>query len=518
MNAYCRVLEARYVDSVVLMRLAQSLARQDGVDDAAAMMGTDANKALLREGGYLESDVAAGANDLIISVRSESDEAAEAALAGVDQLLTTPTTPTDARGASAPTLDAAILRQPESNLAVISLPGEYAAAEARRALELGLHVFLFSSNVPLEDELELKSIAHDRGLLCMGPDCGTAMIAGKGLGFANAVRRGPVGIVGASGTGIQVIATLLDQLDVGVSHAIGCGSRDLSSAVGGATAVAGLDALLRDDSTEAIVLISKPAPTEVTARLQNVAAKAAKPVIFGFLGDPSGPATLTEVARRAAAAVGSSVPPLPEPLDEKLLDEWRAALAPGQRLIRGLYAGGTLAYEAQLVLRAAGLEVGSNAPLPGSPPLAAVRRGEQHTVVDLGSEEFTRGQPHPMIDARARRRRLLEEAEDPAVAVILLDFVLGYGAAADPAGDLGGTIVEARRTAHAEGRELVILAYLCGTRGDPQGLERQERILRDAAVVLLPTNSAMAETAVRLVARIATPDPVAAAAATGGPP
>jgi len=518
MNAYCRVLEARYVDSVVLMRLAQSLAHQAGVDDAAAMMGTDANKAVLREGGYLRGDVAAGANDLIIAVRSDSFEAAEVALASVDELLARPMTPTDAGSASAPTVDAAVLRQPESNLAVISLPGEYAAAEARRALELGLHVFLFSSNVPLKDELELKAMAHDRGLLCMGPDCGTSIIAGKGLGFANAVRRGSVGIVGASGTGIQVVSTLLDQFGVGVSHAIGCGSRDLTNEVGGATAIAGLDALLRDDSTQVVVLISKPAPAEVTARLRERAAKASKPVIFGFLGDPGGPPTLAEVARQAAAAVLVSAPPLPELLDERLLDERRAALVPGQRLIRGLYAGGTLAYEAQLVLRGAGFEVASNVPLPGSPLPAELRSSEQHTVVDFGAEEFTRGRPHPMIDARARCKRLLEVAEDPAIAVILLDVVLGYGAAADPAGDLSGAIVEARHTAHAAGRELVILAYVCGTHDDPQGLERQQKVLSDAGVVLLPTNSAMAQTAARLVAGIATLESGATFAATGGSP
>ncbi len=489
--SHSRVVAARYVDSVVLMRLAQSLARRPGIDDAAAMMGTDANKTLLREGGFLNGAAAAGANDLIVAVRSDSDEAAEVALACVDELLAAPV---DGERTRVPTLEAAVRARPSSNLALVSLPGEYAAAEARRALELGLHVFLFSSSVSLEDERELKSLARDRGLLCMGPDCGTAIIAGKGLGFANAVRRGPVGVVGASGTGIQVVTTLLDQFGVGVSHAIGCGSRDLSSAVGGVTALAGLDALLRDEATEAVVVISKPAPVEVAARLRARAAAAPKPVVFGFLGDPDGPATLTEIARLAVAAVGRPTPPLPDTGLEE-----RVPLAPGQRFVRGLYAGGTLAYEAQLVLHAAGLEPVSNAPLPGAAPLDDARRSERHAIVDLGSEEFTRGRPHPMIDARARCARLLEEARDPSVAVVLLDVVLGYGAAEDPAGDLRAAIVEARRTARAAGRELVVLAYVCGTPRDPQGLEAQRQVLIDAGVVVAPTNSAMAETAARLV-------------------
>ena len=513
MNGYCRILEGRYVDSVVLMRLAQSLAKQDGVDDAAAVMGTDANRALLREGGFVGTEIAAGANDLIVSVRADSGAAAQAALARVDELLAARI---DATVERFTTIDAAVRARQQSNVVAVSLPGEYAADEARRALELGRHVFLFSSNVTLEDELDLKALARDRGLLCMGPDCGTAIVAGKGLGFANEVRRGPVGIVGASGTGIQVVSTLLEQFGIGVSHAIGCGSRDLSEAVGGVTALAGLEALARDDSTQAIVLISKPAPRPVTDRLRACAAATSKPVVFGFLGDPDGPATLTEMAQLVAAAVGEPTQALPDPLGDTVLDEWRTAFAPGQRYIRGLYAGGTLAYEAQLVLRAVGLEAASNAPLRGAAALRDVQRSEGHTILDLGSEELTRGRPHPMIDARARSARLVEEAADPEVAAILLDVVLGYGAAADPAGDLVPAIIEARRVAHSAGRELAVLAYVCGTSGDPQGLEAQQQLLLDAGVVVVPTSASLAEAAVRLLAGIAAPGEGATPVVTGG--
>jgi len=482
-----RVLRGRYVDSVVLMRLARELASLDGVDDAAAMMGTDANKALLADGGFLDGPVEAGPNDLVVAVKGASGEA----LGRVEELLEAPAAAVGAR-----TLAQAAALRPSANVAVISVPGAYAAAEARTALELGLHVFLFSSNVPLEQELELKQLAAARGLLCMGPDCGTALIAGKGLGFANAVRRGPVGVVGASGTGIQAVTALLDRFGAGVSHAIGCGSRDLSEAVAGATAFAGLEALAADAATSAIAVVSKPPAPAVAARIRAWAATAPKPVVLGFIGDRASPPTLAALARAAAGAAGAAVPDQEPPEELPHFD-----LAPSQRFLRGLYAGGTLAYEAQLVLREAGIPCSSNAPLRGERRLASVARSEGHTILDLGAEELTLGRPHPMIDARLRCARLLQEAEDPQVAVVLLDVVLGYGAARDPAGDLAGAIGEARALAARDGRELAVLAHVLGTERDPQGLRRQERTLRRAGAVLLTTSSAMVEAAISLATR-----------------
>jgi FdrA protein len=458
------------------------------------MMGTPANLALMREGGFFDDDPGVGPDDLVVSVRAESEGTARTALGRIEDLLDTPS-PAGAALPSAATLEDAVLLQPRTNVAVISLPGEYAAAEARGALERGLHVFLFSSNVPLEEELALKLLARERGLLCMGPDCGTAILAGKGLGFANAVRRGPVGIVGASGTGIQEVASLLDGFGVGVSHAIGCGSRDLSAAVGGSTALAGLAALLRDPTTEAVVVLSKPPDPVVAGRLRAASDAAAKPVVLGFVGGDEELVTLDEVARRAARTVGHEPQNLPRTLPAAELAELRGSLRPSQRYVRGLYAGGTLAYEAQLVLREAGLTVASNAPLAGAPGLADPHASEGDTIVDLGAEEFTRGRPHPMIDARERRSRLLQEARDPQTAVVLLDVVLGYGAAADPAGDLADTVA-------AAASRVVVLAHVCGTAADPQRLGAQERTLREAGATLLPTNAALARTAAALLAPV----------------
>lgn len=485
-----RVLTGRYLDSVVLMRLAQRLVTLDGIEDAAAMMATDANKAVLAEGGFSAPEIdAAGPDDTAVAVKAASGEAAANALAQVDELLARREQPQE----SVPhTLADAIALEPGLNLAAISLPAEYAAAEARGALERGLHVFLFTSNVSLEDELELKALATERGLLCMGPDCGTAMVAGTGLGFANAVRRGRVGIVGASGTGIQAVSSLLDLAGEGVSHAIGCGSRDLSAEVKGATAHAALDALLEDASTEAIVVLSKPPAAEVAAQLRRRASEAAKPVVCCFLGEHTGPQTFDEVVAMTLEALGAEPPDFAHELPEELGDR----LDPGRRFIRGLYAGGTLAYETQLVLARAGLDVASNAPLPGADRIDGNGPLTGHVVLDLGAEEFTRGRPHPMIDSRVRRAQLRAQAADSDVAAILLDFVLGYGAAEDPAGDLADEIQAAYN-----GAGPLVLASVTGTERDPQVRSRQEKTLRDAGAHVFPSNAAAAAGAAQLAAR-----------------
>jgi succinyl-CoA synthetase alpha subunit len=508
MSVRARVIKSRYVDSVVLMRLAERLTQLDSVDDAAALMGTAANKTLLQEGGFVETAPAAEADDLIVAVKAASGTAADAALARVEELLEQRTASAASR--SARTLEQALELDPDINLATISLPGEYAASEARHALERGLHVFLFSSNVPLDDEIALKTLAAERGLLCMGPDCGTALIAGKALGFGNAVRRGPVGIVAAAGSGLQAVTSYLDSFGVGVSHAIGCGGRDLSEAVGARTMRAGLEALLADDATEAILLLSKPPSPTVAADLQALAEAARKPVICCFLGE-SGPETLDAAARVVAAAVGPTPQPVALGLDDETIQALAARLSPTQHDLRGLYAGGTLAYEAQLVLRRRGLSASSNAPLRGAPAF----EGDGHVVLDMGAEEFTRGRPHPMIDARERRARLLSEAADPSVAVVLLDFVLGFGAAADPVGDLADAIESARRQASDDGRELVMLAFVCGTAADPQDIDAQKQRLRDVGAFVLDTNAAAVESAARLLSAVEIVAPPATATAGG---
>ncbi|MGE5791571.1 MAG: acyl-CoA synthetase FdrA, partial [Bacteroidota bacterium] len=393
-----------------------------------------------------------------------------------------------------------------ANLALVSVPGEYAAAEAEKALALGLNVMLFSDNVALADEIALKRAAANRELLLMGPDCGTAIIDGVPLAFANKVRRGAIGCVAASGTGLQQVTALVDRLGAGVSQAIGTGGRDLKEEVGGLTMLAGLDALASDRDTKVIVLISKPPAPAVATKVLAAAAKARKPVVVCFVGAVPAKlagrnlhpvrtledAALAAVAlvrgrkpasRGAAVRIGKGVPPL----------------ARGQRFVRGLFSGGTFCYEASLLLGEALGQVWSNAPVRHEDELDDAFKSRGHTVIDLGDDVFTRGRPHPMIDHRLRNERMVREAGDPEVAVILFDVVLGYGSHPDPAAEMVPAIAAARAVAAKRKRRIAFVGAVCGTDADPQGLVRQEGALAKAGVILGSSNAE----AVRIAAAIA---------------
>lgn len=488
-----RVIHNTYRDSVSLMQLSARVAVLPGVDQASIVMATEGNLALLRDAGLLAAPLAAAPGDLLAVVRAASPEAVEAALAEAEHGLTAPASPgarRAARAAAPRSLQAALAELPEATLALVSTPGEYAAAEALKALRLGLHVMLFSDNVSVADELGLKHEARARGLLVMGPDCGTAIVGGVPLGFANAVRPGPIGVIGASGTGMQQVTSLADRAGVGISHALGTGGRDLRAEIGGATMLAALDELAADAATRVIVLVSKPPAPAVAARVLARAREAGKPVVACFLGaDPAnvgGPgvaaaATLEEAAAmaiacargEAAVRVSAALPAFQD-----------LGLRPGQRYVRGLYSGGTFCYEATLLLSAQLEGVRSNTPVGRAQELDDPWHPAGHALIDLGDDEFTRGRPHPMIDHRLRNERIVRDAEDPEVAVLLLDVVLGYGAHPDPAREIVPALRAARAAAERAGRRLALVGFVCGTEGDPQGLARQESALREAGMVL----------------------------------
>lgn len=508
----CNIRKGDYRDSVVLMRVSTELESKAGVRKASVMMGTDNNKELLKDAGlYMEEMEKAGPNDLIIVVDAESEDAAQKAISEAEQILEAEAE-AEVKEVTYKTLKAAIENIPDANLVLISTPGEFAAREAMRALRAGKHVMVFSSDVPIEEEVRLKKYAQERGLLVMGPDCGTAIIGGIGLGFSNVVRQGPVGIVGAAGTGIQEVSSILDE--VGITHAIGTGSHDLSDEVGGITMLTGLRALQEDPNTKVIVLISKPPSPKVAEKVLQVAKECGKPVVVNFIGgDPKlveqaglVPAiTLEDAARKAIAILRNEKPSetkftLPEEKVRKLVETESRRLKPEQKYIRGLFSGGTLCAEALLLLRDLIGDVYSNVALEPRLKLKSGRESRAHTCVDMGTEEFVRGVPHPMIDFRFRRERILKEARDPEVAVILLDVVLGIGANLDPAGELVGAIKEAKQIAEKEGRYLSVVASVCGTEGDPQRLSRQREKLEEAGVVVMPSNAQ----AVRMAALIAT--------------
>lgn len=535
-----RVRRGFYLDSVALMRVSASLSEGEGVEAVSLMIGSPSNLALLDEAGLLtEAGRAAGPDDLVLAVRAESGEALAAALDAAGEKLEGAAAeegPERWGGAAArlPTLRAAREALPGANLAIVSVPGPFAAREARRALAAGLHVLVFSDNVPVEEEVALKREARARGLALMGPDCGTAIVAGTPLAFANRVRRGGIGAIAASGTGLQELSVLVHRGGGGLSHGIGVGGRDLDDRVGGLGAFMALDALEADPDTRHVVIVSKPPGPRTEAALLARLAECPKPVTLCLVGRdgrgggelPPNAAfapTLRDAARLALAGGdggggepdGSGGPPrepgaaaAPVPLPSTLPPPLPPA-RPGR--IVGLFSGGTLCAEGQAILRRAGLPVASNAPIPGAaplspsgpasapapprPPAPAPAAADAHTFLDLGADEYTAGRPHPMIEPAMRSGALADTLADPAVAVVVLDVILGTGSHPDPA----AAVVEVLETA-APGDRPAVVASVCGTELDPQDYGAQRRALERAGVFVAGSNADAVEAAIRIAA------------------
>ncbi len=483
------------------MHLQRSLAELPGILDAGVVMGTDANKDVLAQSGLLVPEAAsAGADDLIIVVNGVDEPTAQMAIVKVDDLIAARRSKSSDTEYRPKTLESAAGQLPAAEWVLISVPGRYAAGVTRQALNLNKHVFLYSDNVSLEDEIALKQEAARKGLLVMGPDCGTAIINGVGLGFANKVRRGPIGIIAASGTGLQQVCVRIHQMGGGLTHAIGTGGRDLSEAVNAITARQGLDLLNRDPDTNVIVLVSKPPSPKVADRLIQTARKVKKPVVVNFIGYATSSqridnvyfaTTFDETAELAIQLTSSK--------KSDTADFDISKFAPGQRYLRGLFSGGTLAYETLLILENYLPAVYSNAPLDKMFHLADSLVSKEHTVIDLGEDEFTVGRLHPMLDNALRLKRLEKESDDPEVAVILLDVVLGYGAHPNPASELAPAIAKARKNAEASGRYLEVVAVVSGTDEDPQNMAAQIQMLEGAGAVVETSNDQAARYVGRLL-------------------
>ena len=499
-----QIKKGAYFDSVALMRVGKELAGLPGVADAAVVMGTKSNKAILHSSGLLISKFdGAGDTDLLLAVKARTQPAADAALAAADGLLKKTAPKGGAGGEARPSsLAAALEAVPGANLAIVSVAGRYAGAVAAGALENGLHVMLFSDNVPLETEVALKKFARKRGLLVMGPDCGTAIINGVPLAFANVVNRGCIGIVAAAGTGLQEVSCLISNAGAGISQAIGTGGRDVKREVGGIMFIEALKALAGDGQTRVILLVSKPPHPEVLGRIERVAKGIRKPIVSLFLGagkGKGGPSTLEEAALQAVALAQGRSP------DEaasriaarnrdlaKLAKRAAARRRPGRKYLRGLFSGGTFCAEAQVLFRDEIKDLFSNAPIRGVKQLRNSLVSRKNTVIDLGEDEFTVGRPHPMIDYSLRNRRILQEAQDPETAVILIDVVLGYGANPDPAAELSSVL---RRAA----AKVSVICSITGTDRDPQNRGRVEAALRKTGAVVMPSNAAACSLAGRII-------------------
>ena len=513
-----------YRDSVALMLLARELTALPGVADVSVMMGTPANKAVLQQAGLLNDAAnAATPNDLLIAVKAKDDATARAALDKAQQLLAQKAASTRSGGAARPrTIRSAIRATPGANLASVSVAGQYAAAQAWDALRAGLRVLLFSDHVALEDEIALKEYARNHGLLLMGPGAGTAIINGVGLGFANAVPRGNIGIVAAAGTGLQEVSTLIAKAGGGITQGIGTGGRDVSEQVGGIMMLEGLRALQTDPETRVIVIVSKLPAASVTEKILAQVKQSEKPTVLALMTASRDKLQMTndkfvirnsqfavDLREAAALAVALARGESVAAARQKLAAEDRALavkartlrrkLNARQKFARGLYSGGTLCEETMRIWQATLGAVWSNAPLDPKFKLPDSNQSRRHTVVDLGEEEFTIGRPHPMIDNLMRVKRIVQEAHDPSVAVIALDVVIGYGAHPDPATELGAAIAEAKRIAAKKHRALLVVASVTGTERDPQGLSRQTDTLKKAGAIVLGSNAAVAKFASAIV-------------------
>lgn len=498
MSVMHKVFANLYQDSVSLMQISAQISQLPGIEQASVVMGTETNLAQLRDAG-LDDGCKAGPNDLIIAVRGEQ-AACNDALEIAHQRLNSKPAEGGSDGPLVPplvSLEMAVELQPDINLALISVPGDYAAAEAIKALNLGINVMLFSDNVSLEQEKQIKLLAQRNNLLVMGPDCGTAIINGLPLGFANVVKAGSIGIVGASGTGLQEVTCRIDQLGAGISQALGTGGHDLHEEIGGISMLHGLQALAADPATQVIVLISKPPSRPVAERILERAQACGKPVVVNFLGaapeDITRPgitavSTLADAAEIAVALVEGIAAPASvtavSPQDIQMLQQACAPLSASRHAIRGVFAGGTFCYESQLLCQQQGFSAASNTPVKGNTTLTDIWHSQGHTLIDMGDDDFTRGRPHPMIDPTLRNQRIEAELNDADTAVVLFDLVLGYGAAAEPATELLTVLNQHRRQTGP-----LLIAHVCGTEADPQQRSRQIAALQQAGVLVAGCNA-----------------------------
>jgi FdrA protein len=477
-----------YADSVRLMQVSRDVAARDGVTAVLVAMATPLNLELAANMG-LAPDGDTSPEQLLIAIRAEDDDALAAALAAVDAALaerersTGPATVVPQR-----TIGAGLdeLGSEGPALAIVSVPGQYAVAEAADAIAAGRSVLVFSDGVPVEHEVALKRAAHDAGVLVMGPDCGTAIVSGVALGFANVVRPGPVGLVAASGTGAQQISCLLDMAGVGVSHVLGVGGRDLSEAVGGLATLDALAALDADPATERVMLVSKPPAPSTAAAVADAAAGLSVPVRSAVLS-PETP-DLTAAVEGLLADMGMDVP------------TWPSRPGPAESTVpgaaqKGLYSGGTLADETMLLAAPALGDIRSNTPLKPELDLGTDLSASGHVVIDFGDDALTVGRAHPMIDPTLRLEALAALAASGEPAVLLMDVVLGYGADPDPAGALVPALTAARETAG----NLPVVIALIGTEGDPQGWSRQADALAAAGAGVFASNAAATRHALRLL-------------------
>jgi len=494
------IKKGNYHDSVVLMLLTNKISTMEGVSKVSIMMATPSNKDIYKESGMATPELLeAGSNDMAIVVETQ-DDIIDEVLKEVDEFFKSQSAKSNKKGESDTVIswDKALEKLPDANLAVISIPGIYAASEADRAIDENLNVFMFSDNVTLEDEKRLKEKAHKKGLLVMGPDCGTGIIKGVPIAFTNNVTPGKIGIVGASGTGIQELTTIIDRLGEGVTNAIGTGGRDLSEHIGAITMMDSINAMEEDKDTEVVIVISKPPAEKVRNQVVERLRHFKKPVVTLFLGEKPEvheenfyhAYTLDEAARIAVRLLRNEK----VQGDKFKVNVDKNFCAKENKTIKGYYSGGTLAAEAAMMIRDI-LDLS----VPLGKQAGYMLNTSGHIVVDLGDDAYTQGKPHPMIDPTKRVECMKEAAKDESTGVILFDIVLGYGSHEDMAGSLLPAIRELKEKAKEENRDLYFVTTICGTRKDYQNYDKQKKIMEDAGVIVCESNKQAVETSLAFI-------------------
>jgi FdrA protein len=516
-----------YRDSLNLLKISDIMKRHSsGIMEAVVIMGTKTNKAVLVKLGFPSSKInQATESDLIVAIKAEDKGSIDSALIKLEELLHSDgSSDTSASSSESSTdLDSVLVSKSiNANLALISIPGEYVKDLSLKLSNEGIHQQIFSDHVPLDDELIIKKYAAKKGVLVLGPGAGTSIINGKGIGFSNVLRPGPVGIIAAAGTGLQEVSSLLDQCDIGVKYGLGVGANDPKEKIGGLMMLESLKVLEELPDIEIMAIVSKPPSLHVKNMIIDYIVKhGKKKYVLAFIGaghDGSLPnsirSKIVQVNTLASAvfAIASltstqqynqSLVRLhlkPEILQNAVAKEWRG-LGEQQKYIRALYTGGTFAYETQVILNGVLKDLYSNAPTGGTKKLPSASKSKKHSILDLGEEEFTQGRPHPMIDPTIRRLRLVEESQDPEVGVILMDFVLGYGSNPDPVGAVLNEIVQVKANARKSGRYLSIVTHVCGTKRDPQGYDESIRKLENAGALVFPTNALAAIASAQIISR-----------------
>ena len=483
------VKKNRYVDSVSLMGVSERVTALAGIENAEAQMATCANQDVLKLLGYALPETVSP-NDLVIAITAEDESAYDAALKLAEDIIDRKNTDDQRHYGDISEID---MEEEPYDLCQISLPGEYAAAEARKALEKGMDLFIFSDNVSLEEELELKLLGQSLGRLVMGPDAGVALIDGVALAAGSIIRKGPIGIVAASGSGAQEVGCIIEKCGLGVSNIIGTGGRDLYPRIGGITMLEGIRRMEEDPETTVIVLVSKLADLGVMDKVLTVADSCAKPVVALFLGSGEslfaghrvhGTFSLEAAALKAVELAGGDVSGFTcsDGELEKIVEDCMAKLSPDRKYFRGLYCGGTFTEEAlqYFVAHNPDVPLYSNLKNAYSTRLEDSEKSIGHAILDLGAEDFTAKAPHPVFDPGLRLKRLCQELEDPEVAVVLLDFITGPGVAYDP--------ITAFANECAKHPGVIFISNICGSLEDPQNVEEKQKLLEKAGVIVTKSN------------------------------